>query len=298
MWPFINPRKQTDLPSHDSVGLDITCRLARNPKSLIPLYKQYREKGTELNSAILNEIPKNVPLTAGKTLGLARGKTFVFEAESESSILMDYCIYNCPWDGKYAFEWYLERHKPPPDSAEYQLLTAMRNARYGIYKVVKIRRGVGAVVEDIFRGENMFIIDIGLSRHAIKGLAFAGRLIAPENRFFMTTGAMIPLLDEKALMAIFEFLSEMVPTPDHLKNLSREQLMDISTFIIRTMLRAGAAGNILYQTTPGVALQPEPVNLTPAAPSPSAGPYPGTARNAPCPCGSGKKHKKCCLGKE
>ncbi len=22
------------------------------------------------------------------------------------------------------------------------------------------------------------------------------------------------------------------------------------------------------------------------------------ARNAPCPCGSGKKHKQCCLGKE
>lgn len=24
---------------------------------------------------------------------------------------------------------------------------------------------------------------------------------------------------------------------------------------------------------------------------------PKTARNAPCPCGSGKKHKKCCLAK-
>ena len=23
--------------------------------------------------------------------------------------------------------------------------------------------------------------------------------------------------------------------------------------------------------------------------------YPGTKRNAPCPCGSGKKYKKCCI---
>jgi len=25
--------------------------------------------------------------------------------------------------------------------------------------------------------------------------------------------------------------------------------------------------------------------------------YPGTKRNAPCPCGSGKKYKKCCIDK-
>lgn len=26
--------------------------------------------------------------------------------------------------------------------------------------------------------------------------------------------------------------------------------------------------------------------------------YPKIGRNAPCPCGSGKKYKKCCIGKE
>jgi hypothetical protein len=36
---------------------------------------------------------------------------------------------------------------------------------------------------------------------------------------------------------------------------------------------------------------------TPAAPPPSPVKLYGKNRNMPCPCGSGKKFKKCCLGK-
>lgn len=36
---------------------------------------------------------------------------------------------------------------------------------------------------------------------------------------------------------------------------------------------------------------PEGPKATPVSASPAVG------RNDPCPCGSGKKHKKCCLGK-
>ncbi|MGA2149698.1 MAG: SEC-C metal-binding domain-containing protein [Bryobacteraceae bacterium] len=37
------------------------------------------------------------------------------------------------------------------------------------------------------------------------------------------------------------------------------------------------------------------VNLTEAAAA--AGVQPKIGRNQPCPCGSGKKYKRCCLGK-
>jgi uncharacterized protein len=33
-----------------------------------------------------------------------------------------------------------------------------------------------------------------------------------------------------------------------------------------------------------------------AAPAPYVNPFRGLGRNDPCPCGSGKKYKKCCLG--
>ena len=36
---------------------------------------------------------------------------------------------------------------------------------------------------------------------------------------------------------------------------------------------------------------------TPLSPSKATGQTPKTGRNAPCPCGSGRKYKKCCLGK-
>jgi hypothetical protein len=37
--------------------------------------------------------------------------------------------------------------------------------------------------------------------------------------------------------------------------------------------------------------------LVPDAASPARNPYRDVGRNDPCPCGSGKKFKKCCLGK-
>ena len=42
-------------------------------------------------------------------------------------------------------------------------------------------------------------------------------------------------------------------------------------------------------------LEPQPrVPPQPVAP-PLSGKYPGTGRNEPCPCGSGRKYKRCCI---
>ncbi len=42
----------------------------------------------------------------------------------------------------------------------------------------------------------------------------------------------------------------------------------------------------------GLVAEPAPAKTPPLAPPPSGGP----GRNQPCPCGSGKKFKRCCLG--
>jgi len=44
--------------------------------------------------------------------------------------------------------------------------------------------------------------------------------------------------------------------------------------------------------SPGTATGPKPPPAPPGAPVP-ASPYAGVGRNDPCPCGSGKKFKKC-----
>jgi preprotein translocase subunit SecA len=44
-------------------------------------------------------------------------------------------------------------------------------------------------------------------------------------------------------------------------------------------------GRVVYKVTPNIKQTPVPV---------SSDKYPGTSRNTPCPCGSGKKYKKCC----
>lgn len=49
-----------------------------------------------------------------------------------------------------------------------------------------------------------------------------------------------------------------------------------------------------HEMFPGMNTLSPPTAKTVAAPSSPAGKPPGTGRNAPCPCGSGRKYKHCC----
>jgi hypothetical protein len=55
-----------------------------------------------------------------------------------------------------------------------------------------------------------------------------------------------------------------------------------------------------FQETPQRPKQPKPLPSLPPPPKPalqSANPFPNAGRNEPCPCGSSKKYKMCCLKK-
>jgi preprotein translocase subunit SecA len=82
-------------------------------------------------------------------------------------------------------------------------------------------------------------------------------------------------------------------TMDHLKEVTGEQLMKArvareEAVPVRTALRLPGDGQEGRGGQPAVARRPP----TPQPRTPEGGKI---GRNAPCPCGSGKKYKKCCL---
>lgn len=260
---------------------------------LVDKYKLYRENGKRLNSILTSGLSKKTFLDAAGLLGLRSGDTLVFESEYETDVLMDYIIYDYYHKGKNAVEQYAERNQPKLGTTEHILLDAMLEARYSLYQITAVYEGLGVNMLDLLKKEEASVMDFNLSDSVIKGetpmgLIMAGRLVFPEKLFCMTTGAMLPVVDD-SIDKILDFITKNFPERDFLHNeMDLSEQVKFSTFTINTLLNANVSEHIRFENQSGMPVQ--------AKPKPK-GPYPGTSRNAPCPCGSGEKYKKCCLKK-
>jgi hypothetical protein len=196
------------------------------------------------------------------------------------AVLMDYCIYDYRPDGQNAIERYVAQASIEPNSDERILLDAMLRARYSLFAIDEVVRGVGVQTHDLLRGDSGFIVDIGLSQTAVKGSTLACRIITPgDGEFSMTTGAGLP-----ADPAILERVAKEIPerfgerTSD-IAGMSPERAAEFSAFVIRVFLEGNASSRIAYEDIPKQEMARSEFRV---------------GRNDPCPCGSGKKYKKCC----
>ena len=107
--------------------------------------------GIQLNHKLVKTLSTDALTEGGRRLGILKNGTFVFESEDESSVLMDFCIHNVRTDGLNAVQRYLEQSRPPADSDEAVLLTAMLTGFYSLIEVVDAEYGVGVTVRDALR---------------------------------------------------------------------------------------------------------------------------------------------------
>ena len=221
---------------------------------------------------------------AARALGL-RGRDGVmqFDNEEEVTVLVDYALHNIVRDGQNAIDRFAQRHTPADGSDEMLLLRAMRRARYEIISIKSAIPGVGLLCEALRIQGPFLLINVNLSRTAEAGQAFAGRILSPTGNWWMTTGVILPL-DRRSLAPIFAGMKEHERRPGGEAEMPEHER---AALIIRSCLAAGASRQV-RTAEPGA----EPAGIaSPALPLRAA---PKTGRNDPCPCGSGKKHKKCC----
>ncbi|MBN2312628.1 MAG: SEC-C domain-containing protein [Sedimentisphaerales bacterium] len=169
-----------------------------------------------------------------------------------------------------------------PDSDEYTVVRAMSESFYTLVQVRDVFPGVGVRVNDLFADREYLLIDMGLSQTAAKGLVLATRLI-PFDDFVMTSGAALPIDSKEMFLKIInKLLPQYGSTDDEYISLDMKQRADLTAAIIRLCLENDMSSQIEYKDD-----FDEPV-VSPTQRENRIG------RNEPCPCGSGKKYKRCC----
>ena len=152
---------------------------------LLPVYLRLRQAGLRLNHKLVGTLSKEALHEGARRLGMLHGETLVFDSEDETSVLMDYCIYNLYSGGKNAAQRYLAE-SPPGGPDEMIFLQAMQTAYYSILQVTDVERGVGVAVRDLLRGGTGFLVDVGFGSSAQPGWSAAGRVIPLED--FLISG--------------------------------------------------------------------------------------------------------------
>jgi hypothetical protein len=246
-------------------------------------YQHFRQVGLELNTRLTKTLSRSELDEGGRKLGILKRDVLVLDTEDEIAVLMDFCLHDVRRHGVTAVERYLATAPPDATADEMVLLQALRQARFSLFAVESSEPGVGVQVRDLLRDESLFLVDVGLSRTAAVGLVLAARVMAPEG-IGMTTGAALPagVLSPSQRSAFVESLTAAFGGTD-LRDPSPEAASELAATIIRACLRRGAAERIAY-VEPGQEGRPGGGSRALAR----------AGRNDPCPCGSGRKYKRCC----
>lgn len=234
----------------------------KSAREQLARYRQLRTTQRELNRTLSHMLPDDAIPECGTRLGVYRDDALVFGAESEVSVLMDYCLYDYRWDGQNVIERYASETPMRADPDKSSVLDAMLKPRYSLFVVDDVIRGFGVQTRDLFRTDGGFIVDVTLSETAVKGFVLACRIISPDNgRLSMPTGAGLPVNRPIIDRIVEEVLGQFGTTVGEIVRMSPDRAAEFSASVIQ------------HQT-----------------PKPS----PAVGRNDPCPCGSGNKYKRCC----
>ena len=147
-----------------------------NRGEIISRYQHLRLVGRKLNHKLVGRLSKDVLHDGGRKLGILKRGTLVFNSEDETSVLMDYCLYDVRHKGRNAIEQYLIDSPPDPESDEMTCLRAMQHAIYSLFVVESVERGLGVAVRELRSNEILLVVDMGFGSTAQPGLVFASRL--------------------------------------------------------------------------------------------------------------------------
>src|SRR5262245_34834543 len=115
---------------------------------MVARYRHFRDISMKVLSNLTGRLSKDVLEEGARDLGIGQDGVFVFESEDETSILMDYCIYNVLRDGRNAVQEVLATEAPAEGSDERLLLEAMSRAWYSLFVVKQTAPEAGCCVED------------------------------------------------------------------------------------------------------------------------------------------------------
>ncbi|SNQ61206.1 hypothetical protein [Candidatus Methanoperedens nitratireducens] len=181
--------------------------------TIIEKYKTYRNIAKELNHKIMNTcLDQDVLKKSARLLGIARGEILVFESENDTSVLMDFALYDYRANKQNAIEIYREKIGWQ-NEIEKEILDAYISSYTSLFKVISISEAENSLIlSDLLnKKDNIKLIDIALSITAVPGLLVFIRLI-PFKDFNMAAGSSFafPSNSENYLLRRYKILSRKV----------------------------------------------------------------------------------------
>lgn len=237
-------------------------------------YQQLRAVLTRVAHAMLDEVVKDNIMTSAAMLGLVQGNTIVLAEEQEQAVVLDHALYANSRKREQYLDAYQAAH-PSLDDDSVLVIDAMSDACFRVMRCEARHPKLGWQVYDLLHETTFILVDQSLARTATPGILIAAHVVAPDG-IYMTTGAPLPITDQATGKRLLEALKTIPQGADFEE---QNQTGALTTHIIRALLAGGASEHFAYG------------GATPPAVSAKVGP------NAPCPCGSGKKYKRCCGGR-
>lgn len=212
----------------------------------LPRYKQLRQAGIELNTKLGKTTSRSEMGEGGRKLGLLDGNTLVLETDDEIAVLMDFILHDVRRHGLNPIERYLQTSPPPEGSDEWVLLQSLRRSRFSIFAVKSVEKGVGVTVEDLLRGGEHFLVDVGFGSSAAAGMVFVMRVMEADG-IGMTTGAALPLgkLPAAERRRLVKDIRDDFKGVDF-ANMAPEEAGDLAADVLRFALEQGASQGISY----------------------------------------------------
>ena len=208
-------------------------------------YRLFREISKRHHHEVLKLTSGDAVLRQARRLGLAQGKTLILDDMNEMSYVCDLAIHTAPPQRSRAIDRYAKSAWVAKGSDETLVLEAMRRAQFSILLIERRHETAGLIATDLFRGCEIWLVDIGLESSMSDGEVMATRLFTPEH-FSMTAGVNVPLD-----LGLFEdILAEL---PGRLGELSPASLIDNRHFaetIYRIALADGIMDRLKYLDLP------------------------------------------------
>ena len=185
--------------------------------SVIEKYKNIRKVGRELAYKILEAcVTKDMLNHSSKLLGInVQGNELFFDSEEETSLLMDFVLFDYKVNGKNVIQLYLEK-QPNQNKVESELIGAMLSAYTSFFEVAATT-DYTVYLKDLFcrTDKHIELIDIGFSATATPGALTFFRLV-PVPSCNMTSGVSFVFRNElkEYLVRRYPKISKKIETGD------------------------------------------------------------------------------------
>jgi hypothetical protein len=164
--------------------------MAVDREEILHRYRELRLQSIEIHAQALKYLSRDTLFEAGRVLGVLQGKTFILDSEEEMALVSDYAIHG----QKSGTTRAIDRSRRAMNGATTPLFDAMCDSRFGVWTVERRHEVAGVVLEDVVRGDEVWLIDENFEKSATSGMIIAARLCRPEE-FWISLGALVPLDD-------------------------------------------------------------------------------------------------------